>query len=415
MSESLKTAIIGAGQRGRHVYGAWAQSNPDAMEVVAVVEPQGDRRAAMVNEHDGAIGLSSISELTSSEVGRAAEAVIIASPDREHQEAAIACIEAGMHILIEKPVAHTIGGVHAIADAAAASDRVVAVAHVLRYTPFFQALHDVVGSGRLGDLVTVTHRENVAAWHMAHSFVRGNWARTEDSTPMIVAKCCHDLDILAWNIDSPVSSLTSVGSLFEFRPERAPAGATGRCTDPCPVSDCPYDARRTYLNERNRGWPVHVITDDLTMEGRLAALAEGPYGQCVYTAGSDVVDHQVVSMELESGASVTLTMHGHSHEEQRTMRYDGTRATMRATFGASQEIEVIDHATGSTENVLIETNKGGHGGGDDGLMRAFVDAVRMGARTLSTPAQAMTAYELSFAAEHARLSGGRVYVRESSA
>jgi predicted dehydrogenase len=368
----------------------------------------------MLADHPGSVGFESLDEmLAHPPVGLAA--VIIASPDQAHADAAVRSMDAGLHVLIEKPIAHTMAGVSAIAARAGATDRVVAVAHVLRYTPFFQTLKGVIASGRLGDLVHVDHRENVVAWHMAHSFVRGNWGKAADSSPMIVAKCCHDFDILAWNLDSPVVSLTSVGSLFEFRAERAPDGATERCTSPCPVSGCPYDARNVYLNPRNTGWPVHVITDDLSQEGRLAALATGPYGLCAYAVGSDVVDHQVVSMELASGATATLTMHGHSHEEQRTMRYDGTRATLRATFGSKQEIELIDHATGRKEIVSLELASGGHGGGDNGLLGSFVAAIREQALTATSPADALEAYTLAFAAEEARLSGRRKQVREVSA
>lgn len=405
--------IAGAGQRGRFVYGAWAAAHPDQMQVVGVVDPDVHRREAVVVRHSGSVGVDTLERAL--EDLPAAEAVIIATPDAEHESLALAAIGAGMHVLIEKPVAHTIEGVRSIAGAADRSNQVVAVAHVLRYTPFFQALHGVVAGGELGDLVTVAHRENVAAWHMAHSFVRGNWAKAAASAPMIVAKCCHDFDILTWNLDSPVTSLTSAGSLFEFKPDRAPAGATGRCIDPCPVTGCPYDARRLYLNERLRGWPVHVITDDLSTEGRLAALRSGPYGRCVYTAGSDVVDHQVVSMKLASGATATLTMHGHSHEEQRTMRYDGTRATLRGVFGAHAEIEVIEHATGRSRSVPIDSAPGGHGGGDHGLLAAFVEAVRTGAGHVTHPSESLMAYELAFLAEEARVSGTRRPVRESSA
>jgi len=403
--QPLRAIVIGAGQRGRHVYGAWALANPSQMSFTGVVEPDAGRLAAMTSEHEGSVGFTDASEFFES--GLDSDVIIIASPDRAHAEVAVSAIDAGLHVLIEKPVAHSIEGVKAIAAAAAKTDKVVAVAHVLRYTPFFQTLNRVIATGRLGDLVSVTHRENVVAWHMAHSFVRGNWANAATSTPMIVAKCCHDLDILAWNLDSPVRSLTSVGSLFEFKPERAPIGATERCTSPCPVIDCPYDARRVYLNQKNRGWPIHVITDDMSPEGRLRALNEGPYGRCVYTSGSDVVDHQVVSMELESGATATLIMQGHSHTEQRTMRYDGTRATLRAVFGAKQEIEVIDHTTGRSEVVPIKAGAGGHGGGDHGLLSSFVSATQSGKNLLSTPSSSMTAYRLAFAAERARLSATR--------
>ena len=170
------------------------------------------------------------------------------------------------------------------------------------------------------------------------------------------------------------------------------------------MQDCPFDARR-YLNPAWQGWPVHVVTDDLSLGGRSAALVDGPYGRCVYTAGSDVVDHQVVSMELASGASAVLVMHGHAAEEARTMRYDGTRATLRARFGWDSAIEVIDHATGEVEQVPVVAAADGHGGGDGGVMRSFLDAVAGGTPPMTSAEESLESHVLAFAAEEARRSG----------
>ncbi|MEM7273404.1 MAG: Gfo/Idh/MocA family oxidoreductase [Actinomycetota bacterium] len=400
---TLTAVVIGAGQRGHHVYGRYAADHPDALRCVAVVDPSPDRRERFLAVHPTAVGHPDLDSWVGA--GGAADVAIVASPDRTHHRAAIAALGAGCHVLCEKPMAATLDETVAVVRAATAADRIFAVSHVLRYTPFFTTLHRVIRSGRLGHMITVEHRENVSAFHMAHSFVRGNWSRADESTPMIVQKCCHDFDILAWNLSDPVRRLSSFGSLLHFTPASAPAGATARCTDPCPVGNCPFDARR-YLNPAWQGWPVHVITDDLSEAGRLAALRNGPYGRCVYTAGSDVVDHQIVAMETESGTSVSLVMHGHAGEEARTMRYDGSLATLRARFGARSEIEVIDHRTGAVESVPIEAAVvGGHGGGDTGVMGAFLDAVRAGRSPLTAATESLESHVLAFTAEEARRTG----------
>ena len=397
----LSAVLVGAGQRGQFAYGRWALEHPALLRFVAVVEPDQDSRQRFAAAHDvdASLAVASFDQLP----GAVAEACFIAAPDRAHFSLAMAAFDAGYHLFLEKPLAATAADCVELADRSERSGVVTAVGHVLRSTPFFKAVRDVVRSGRLGDVITVDHRENVAAWHMAHSFVRGNWAVATEATPMIVQKCCHDFDILRWILGDDVVRLSSFGSLFHFHPERAPDGATERCVD-CPVVDCPFDARRVYLNMGNTGWPVHVITDDLSRSGRLAALEVGPYGRCVYTAGSDVVDHQVVAMEMASGASVSLVMHGHSPREERTMRYDGSRATLRGRFGSVQQIEILDHASGEIEEVPVASS-GGHGGGDDGAIRRFITEVRGDAEPGSTIHDALTPHLQAFAAEEARLTG----------
>jgi predicted dehydrogenase len=268
-------------------------------------------------------------------------------------------------------------------------------------------LHSVLASGRLGDIVTIEHRENVVYWHMAHSFVRGNWGNMAKSSPMILAKCCHDLDILYWNVNQPVKRLQSFGSLIHFRPENAPPGATSRCTDGCPAAEtCPFDSRRLYLNPNYTGWPIVAITDDLSLEGRQKALEKGPYGRCVYQCDNDVVDHQTVNMEFAGGTSAVLFMHGHSYEEGRTMRYDGTRATLRAKFTyGSGEITIHDHLTGRVEDVPVDAVTSGHGGGDFGVVRSFVAARRGESEALTNARESLESHLMAFAAEESRLNG----------
>ena len=407
----LEAVMIGAGNRGHQVYGALALRD-GAVRFRAVVDPQEERRERFGAAHaiSPELRFRSVEDLAAADLP--VEAWFVASPDRAHIDAANHAMAARVPIFLEKPVAAAPEDVAEIVRRSAEAGVLVHVAHVLRYTPFFRTLHDTLRSGTIGELITVEHRENVAAFHMAHSFVRGNWANTAASAPMIVAKCCHDFDVLVWNLPSPVIRLSSFGSLTHFRPDRAPAGATARCTDGCPIADCPWDARRIYLNPEWRGWPVQVITDDLSPDGRLAALKTGPYGRCVYTAGSDVVDHQVVALELADGATVSFTMHGHSHEEARTMRYDGTHGTIRAVFGRRQSIEVTDHRGGGSRSIPIPPASSGHGGGDAGAMGAFVAAVRGEAATATPVQEALESHLLAFAAEEARVTGSIVDMAE---
>jgi predicted dehydrogenase len=408
MPHPITAVVCGAGQRGYYTYGPYALQHPEDLRFVAVAEPDSARRDRFGDAH----GIPAERRFASWEAlfgaGRIADACLNTTQDQLHLASTLAALEAGYDVLLEKPMATRLADTVALVQAAERRGRLLQVCHVLRYTPHFALLHEILASGRIGTIVAVEHRENVVYWHMAHSYVRGNWGNTAASSPMILAKCCHDLDLLQWNLGRPVERLHSFGSLMHYRPENAPPGATERCTDGCPVGEsCPWDARRLYLDPAVTGWPVTHITDDLSSDGRLLALQTGPYGRCVYRCDNDVVDHQVVNLEFASGAIATLVMHGHAHEEARTMRYDGTRATLRARFTYEEtHLEIHDHLTGRCEEIAIPEVGSGHGGGDFGAVRSFIQALRGDAPPLTTARESLESHLLAFAAEESRLDGG---------
>jgi predicted dehydrogenase len=404
--------MIGAGNRGYEAYGPYALAHPDEIRFVAVAEPHDARRARFAQAH--AIPperqFRTWEELVAQ--GQIADAALICTLDRVHTEPTVAALEAGYDVLLEKPMATTLADCVRLAQTAERTQRLLQICHVLRYTAFFSTLHDIITSGRLGDIITIEHRENVSYWHMAHSYVRGNWRNSEIESPMILAKCCHDLDILYWNL-GPCVQLNSFGSLIHYRAENAPKGAPTRCTDGCPVADdCPWYAPRLYLHDY-AGWPVSVISEDTSLEARRRALEAGPYGRCVYHCDNNVVDHQTVNMEFENGATGVLFMHGHSHEEGRTMRYDGTRATLRGTIsGVRNLIEIHDHLTGRVEKMDFAGGIIGHGGGDEGVMTAFVKALRDPGTALTTARESLESHLMAFAAEQARVDDAIVSMEE---
>lgn len=405
MTQPITAVLFGAGLRGAVAYAPYALAHPDDLKFVAVAEPDPVRRAQFAEVHH----IPEARQFTTWEEVAAqpklADVVFNCTQDQMHYVSGMAALKAGYDMLLEKPMANTLAETVDLVKTAEENGRHLQICHVLRTTPFFSTLHDILQSGRLGDIVTVEHRENVAYYHMAHSFVRGNWRNESLSSPMILAKCCHDLDILVWNVGVPVKRLQSFGSLRHFRPENAPEGATRRCTDGCPAADtCPFDARRLYLNMENEGWPVTAVTGNLTLESRQHALETGPYGRCVYHTDNTVVDNQTVNMEFEDGTTVVLFMHGHSHLEGRTMRYDGTRATLRGTFsGDSGKIEIHDHLTDTKERVKIPTTDGtGHGGGDFGIVKSFVQAINGNAADISDARTSLESHLMAFAAEASR-------------
>ncbi|MEO3802914.1 Gfo/Idh/MocA family oxidoreductase [Nonomuraea sp. B1E8] len=401
----ITLAIVGAGSRGAS-YADHAVETGRA-RVVAVADPLAGRRARFPDATPYA-GWRELAALP-----RQADAVVIATQDREHVEPAVRFAELGYDILLEKPMAVSEDDCHAIVEAAERSGAVFAVCHVLRYTPYTKVLKELLDEGRIGEIVNIQHLEPVGWWHQAHSYVRGNWRRADESTFMLLAKSCHDLDWLVHLTGRQVTRVSSFGGLQHFRPENRPEGAADRCLDCRVEPGCPYSARRIYLPLAGTDeWPLSVLTDDVSEQGVLEALRTGPYGRCVYACDNDVVDHQVVNLEFEGGATASFTMTAFTPALHRQTRIFGTRGSIE---GDGDRLTVTDFVTGRSETVDTSptgdaTARGGHGGGDQALVEAFLTAVatRDRAPILSSPGESLHSHLIAWAAERSRLRGETV-------
>ena len=408
MQKPITAVLFGAGLRGAEAYAPYALNHPDALKFVAVAEPDDVRRIRFAAAHNIPRERQFVSWEDVVARPQMADVVFNCTMDQMHYASGMAALAVGYDMLLEKPMANTLAETVELVEAAERYGRFLQICHVLRYTPFFTTLHAILQAGELGDIVSVEHRENIAYWHMAHSFVRGNWRNESLASPMILQKCCHDLDILYWNLrvgNATVKRLQSFGSLRHFQPENAPAGAAERCTDGClAADDCAFDARRLYLNMDNSGWPVNAVTTDLRLEGRLAALQNGRYGRCVYYSDNNVVDNQTVNMQFSDNTTVVLIMQDHSHQEGRTMRYDGTKATLRGTFNSQRsKIEIHDHLTNTRRRVKIPVaDSSGHGGGDNGIVASFIAALHGETTAITNARASLESHLMAFAAEESR-------------
>jgi predicted dehydrogenase len=409
LAEPVESVVIGAGLRGRDTYGAFALANPESLRVVAVAEPDRERREVFARAHRLPVERSFEDWRALLESPRLARVAIIATPDHHHVAPALAAFDAGYDVLLEKPIAPNVDGCLRVVEAAERSGRMLQIGHCLRYAPFYVRVHEIISSGALGELITLSMAENVVYWHMTHSFVRGKWGNTAGAAPMILAKCCHDLDLMAWFVGRPCLRVGSAGSLRHFRPQKAPEGATERCTDGCPVEPtCVHSALRFYLRDYEI-WPWSDVSLETDLEVRRRALETGPYGRCVWRAGNDVVDHQVLTLEFEGGVTATFVMQGFAATPTRTIRATGTQAELRGCFDKG-EIEVHRLGEIAPERIVVPFDPFGHGGGDEGLIRHFVDVVRRGARddVLASGRVTLESHLMGFAAERSRLEGRTV-------
>jgi predicted dehydrogenase len=312
-----------------------------------------------------------------------------------------------LHILCEKPIVPALEDCHSVEKASVSFSKVFMVAHVLKYTPFFSRLKEILDQGRIGRLIGIDLIESVGHIHISHSFVRGNWRKASESAPMILAKSCHDTDMLAWLAGSACETLNSYGDLNYFKAENAPKDAPLRCLDGCPhQTSCPYHVSKIYLGT-NTGWPVNVITTDLSLEGRIKALEEGPYGRCVFRCDNDVVDHQVVNFRFTNGVNASFTMSGFTMATHRTITLFGTAGEITADMEDAR-ITIKDFSSRNIETVSIAPPMGGHSGGDSAFISDFVACVRgSGGLGRNAVKDSFESHYMSFAAEASRLEQGK--------
>ncbi|MFI6908768.1 Gfo/Idh/MocA family protein [Nonomuraea sp. NPDC050394] len=410
LNRPLTLAVVGAGARGA-AYAELAAQWPDRVEIVAVAEPRAHLRERFALRH----GLPRENLFDDwremARRGRIADAVIVATLDADHLEPTTAFAEQGYDILLEKPIAPTEAESVAIGEAAARTGASVTVCHVMRYTPYTRQVKELLPE--IGEIVSIEHLEPIGAYHFAHSFVRGNWRRSDEATFALLAKSCHDIDWLAYLVGKPVSRVSSFGGLFHFRPASRPAEAADRCLD-CPLRDtCAYSATALYRDGLRKGGTKRYFTrvmtaGVLTEEAVTEALRTGPYGRCVYACDNDVADHQVVNLEIEGGATVSFTMTAFTPLENRHTKVFGTAGQLT---GDGRFIHIYDFKSERTTTIDTSLDGSsaaeGHAGGDENLTRSFVDALHQGRPELilSDIETSVGSHRVVFAAERARLTG----------
>ncbi len=368
MESPKSLALLGAGNRGRRVYSKYILENKKRLKLVSLAEPIKERREIVAGEHGLKSGdvFSCWEELLSAREDL--DGVIVSTMDRDHLAPTLKALQKGCKVLLEKPMATKIEDLLDLTGANQAHPEKIIVAHVLRYTRFYKKIKEILDKKVVGKVRLVQHTEKIGFFHFAHSFVRGNWRKEENSCPIILAKCCHDLDLLQWWLPHKCTILRSRGQLSFFNSENKPREAGDRCLQCSLERTCAYSATKIYLAE-NTDWPVTAITEDLTPEGIKKALEEGPYGRCVFACDNDVPDLQTVEMEFEDDLIVQFALTGFSGEINRTTNIFGTKGEIRGDF-ASGKI-VVEIFGQEKEEINLAPDRGDHGGGDLGLMDSF--------------------------------------------
>lgn len=408
----LTCIVIGAGNRG-WVYSRYSTNFPDQMEVISIAEPVKLRQEKFKSK----LGLDDDAIFdTWEEVFKRkkyADFVIITTWDKFHYPAAMKALEMGYHVLLEKAIAQSWEECQDILIQAKKYNRIVGICHVLRYSPYFIKMKEVIQSGEIGSVVSIQHLEPIDNIHFSHSFVRGNWGNEKESTPCLLSKSCHDLDIIYWLLGKKCKQVTSFGDLNYFTTVNAPKGSTLMCTGGCEAeSSCPYSAKRIYHDKKEFGVRHLIDLQDWDSKKVMDAINKGPYGRCVFHSDNDVVDHQLVNMVFEDNITVTFSMEAHTSYSGRRTRIMGTKGDI---VGDEKSFAVSNFQ--SREEVVYQASEltndfsgGGHGGGDYRLVRDFLQAVYQEDESMltSTIEDSMESHYIGYKAEESRKNGGKV-------
>ena len=419
MKRRVKFAILGYGSRGHDAYAIYKNSHPDRMDIAAVCDT--DERKLLAAKEEFALSdeqlFSDADELLSRP--RLADVLIIATQDKDHVRYALPAIEKGYHLLLEKPVSPDPAECLSLLKAAHEKGRFVIVCHVLRYAQFYIKLKELTEKGKIGRLLHITAAEDIGFWHFAHSYVRGNWANEEASSPLILAKSCHDTDIIRWLAGRKCVKVSSFGSLGWFKEENAPEGAAARCLSGCRAKEeCPFDCEKIYFDDpyigyngaKNRAWPLNVVTPGpVSREKLYEALKEGPYGRCVYFCGNDVCDHQIVNMEFEGGLTASFTVCAFTKKCCRTIKITGSKGEIEGRF---DEGLIFLRRFGKEDEVFKVSTEdagfAGHGDGDARIMDYMCSIIEDNDESsLFAIDESVESHLIAMAAEYSRKKGGQ--------
>ncbi|WP_177918757.1 Gfo/Idh/MocA family protein [uncultured Eubacterium sp.] len=399
----ITAIIVGAGHRA-FVYSELAKTNPDMLKIVGVADPNPIRRKKAMDYFGFGEDMcfENAEELASK--GRLADTVINGTMDEQHLQTATVLLDAGYDMLLEKPFATNEDEMWQIVECAKKNNAKVMICHVLRYTPFYYSIKERIANGEIGEIINIQTNEHVSYHHLSTSYVRGKWANSKKChTSMLLAKCCHDLDIMMWMMaDTKPKQISSFGGKFQFKPENAPKGAGTICMKDCPLVDtCVYSTKRLYIDHPDR-WAFYVWDalegkENITLDDKIALMqSDSPYARCIYKCDNDVVDHQSVMVSFENGATGTHNMVGGSAEPRRSIHIIGTKGEIFGNFEESKftvlkinpspdahneecDVEEVDlRVTGDMVGAY-----GGHGGGDERLAEDFVKYIRGEAPSLA--------------------------------
>ena len=412
----VTVSIIGVGLSGGEAYGRYLYRAKDKYKITDLC----DIDAAKLEKYGEAFQIEQSRRFLTEESffqEKRSELLVIATMDKTHIRIARKALSLGYNLMLEEPVSDEPDELRALIAEARRSGQKIMVCHVLRYSSMVYKLKEILSKGEIGNIISMDATENVVFWHAAHSFVRGNWRKSEMTSSMVLTKCCHDLDLLQYFAGSKCKTVSSMGSLAYFKRDKAPIEAAERCVECTLIDRCSYSAKKIYIDlwkewgKPENVMPMNAVTNKLPLreENLLRAIEEGDYGRCVFHCDNDVVDNQKIIMTFENGIIATLKMEAFVKYGGRELRFFGTEGYLE--LSEARDIITLHRYFGEDEDWKISAIEGkdDHAFRVGRMIDTFYNVLIGESEEIETSLDsAVESHYMAIAAEESRLSGGKL-------
>ena len=405
----LTAALIGAGRRGRDIYGGIIKDNCTGLKINAVAEPSIIKRKLTGWQHKipQKNQFSCYEKMLSKD--KLSDALLITTLDHKHYYPTIKGIENGYKILLEKPITPNFEQLKDMAFHVKNKSNEIIITHTLRYTSFYKKIKEIIDKDIIGKIKSINHKENVGYFHFAHSYVRGKWRDETTSAPLFLAKSSHDFDLFTWLLGKRCVEVLARGEQSYFKQENHPANAGKRCLSCSIESDCPYSALHIYLSrDEENPWPKVISRDFPPRPVIKLGIKYTDLGRCVFLCNSTMPEFLEAYLKYEDNINVNFTLNGLSKNMNRITCFYGTKGELKADFEKNKII--INHFKGEKQIIEPPVKAGYHGGGDINMIEDFIDFLYKGSgnKDLTTFEASIESHLTAFAAEKSRLSKKKV-------
>ncbi len=392
-TRNVRVGIVGTGQRASAFVKGFRKL--PGVELKALCDVDRGRLEAYAEQRD-CRDVRLFTDLAGMLAGDLVDAVVVTVPDYLHRQVALECFAAGKHLMLEKPMALTVDDCKDIIRAKLRSGRVLQVGFVLRCTPFYRKVKELVDSGVLGQIMGISAAEYLSTAHSA-SYMRRWHRKSANSGSFMLTKCSHDLDLLNWIAGSQAWRVASFGANNFFLPAKRPASHCSKCAEP----DC-----RFRFNPDKGSFVFMTPADRANPAGR-------DFDLCVYNDDKDLVDNQVAIIEYANGVRADFSLQLFRAKGARTIAISGSEAYLTGCL-EDNRITVLHARTGQSEVHEIAAAASGHAGGDEHFIREFVEAVRDGAEPPTDLRAGLASTVVGVAIETARTRGTVIAIAPDS-